>query len=325
MVVLMLLAGCRGAKPSVGQSGVAASPSEQLFPIKQHGKWGYMNAQGKIIISPRFNEADEFSEGLAYADQTFIDTTGKSVINLMPVLQRQIAVEHQFSGGVVLLSDIGHHGFVQNLGGPGVLAQVAGGASGYALMNHQGDVVVPPYPLIMPFAGGLAPVRLNGGIAMVNTAGQIAVPAGNYWSVPECGEGLCAVASIVDPDHRWGYIDTQGKAVIAPQFHWAHGFVEGRARVWIIDQPPRAWGFIDKTGSVVIANEYDAEDDFSDGMAAVKKNARWGFIDPGGRIAVDFVYPDPPGRFHGGLARVTLDGKMTYIDKQGRSVWTSTE
>src|SRR5262245_31023538 len=37
----------------------------KLYPVRQHGKWGFINREGKIMISPRFDEAEEFTEGLA--------------------------------------------------------------------------------------------------------------------------------------------------------------------------------------------------------------------------------------------------------------------
>ena len=44
---------------SFGQS------SDELFPVKQKGKWGYFDKTGKIIIKPQFDDAGNFYEGLA--------------------------------------------------------------------------------------------------------------------------------------------------------------------------------------------------------------------------------------------------------------------
>ncbi|MFM7794047.1 MAG: WG repeat-containing protein, partial [Microcystis panniformis] len=43
----------------------AGNFSSGLAPIKINNKWGYINKQGKIIISPQFDSASEFAQGLA--------------------------------------------------------------------------------------------------------------------------------------------------------------------------------------------------------------------------------------------------------------------
>ena len=59
--------------------------SSLLFPVKQDGKWGYIDKTGKIVINPQFDSATSFSKGLArvvIGDKWgYIDKTGKIVIN----------------------------------------------------------------------------------------------------------------------------------------------------------------------------------------------------------------------------------------------------
>ena len=51
----------------------------------------------------------------------------------------------------------------------------------------------------------------------------------------------------VEQNGKYGFIDSTGKTVIAPQFDSAGLFSEGLARVQIGDK----WGFIDKTGKML--------------------------------------------------------------------------
>jgi hypothetical protein len=47
---------------------VGQSPQKEmvsLFPILLNGKWGYINANGDVVIEPQFDSAGEFREGLA--------------------------------------------------------------------------------------------------------------------------------------------------------------------------------------------------------------------------------------------------------------------
>lgn len=64
--------------------------SKRLFPIRYNHKSGFIDRNGNIIIEPRFDGVDEFSEGLAAARiggrDLYIDEEGK------------IAIETGFSG-----------------------------------------------------------------------------------------------------------------------------------------------------------------------------------------------------------------------------------
>jgi hypothetical protein len=55
--------------------------SRNLFPIVQNQKWGFIDVKGQIVITPQFDYAREFSEGLAAASVGkkwgYIDETGK--------------------------------------------------------------------------------------------------------------------------------------------------------------------------------------------------------------------------------------------------------
>src|SRR5262245_26129532 len=56
-----------------------------LFPIFQKGKTGFIDKKGQVVITPQFDAADVFSEGLALVSvggkYGFINTKGELVIN----------------------------------------------------------------------------------------------------------------------------------------------------------------------------------------------------------------------------------------------------
>ncbi len=53
------------------QFDAAGEFAEGLAPVQTNGKWGYIDRSGKLAITPRFDLADPFSsDGLALVAQT---------------------------------------------------------------------------------------------------------------------------------------------------------------------------------------------------------------------------------------------------------------
>jgi len=83
--------------------------------------------------------------------------------------------------------------------------------------------------------------------------------------------------------------------------------------------PGRCW-FINQKGQIAISPRKPEEaDDFSESLAAVKVDAKWGFIDHSGVMAIAPQF-EQVRQFNGGLARVMSHGKWGYIDRRGRQV-----
>lgn len=115
----------------------------------------------------------------------------------------------------------------------------------------------------------------------------------------------------------WGYLDRQGKPVIAPAFDETHGFSEGLAPAASNDK----WGYIDASGRWAIAPAYREARHFSDGLAIVEnEDGMDGVIDRSGRWIV------PPGYlsiwpYENGLAQArTKAWGEELLDRQGRVV-----
>src|SRR5688572_30172720 len=60
------------------------TPGSQLYPIRDHGKYGYMNPQGELTIPVMYDNAQFFYEGLAAVKVNgkygFIDNLNKMII-----------------------------------------------------------------------------------------------------------------------------------------------------------------------------------------------------------------------------------------------------
>ena len=60
---------------------------------------------------------------------------------------------------------------------------------------------------------------------------------------------------------------------------------------------------------------------FDEGLVCVEnEDSLWGFLDEDGREVIPCQWDDPAW-FYGGLAEVQKDGKMAYIDREGKVVW----
>ena len=106
--------------------------------------------------------------------------------------------------------------------------------------------------------------------------------------------------------------------VIEPQFSSAEGFSDGMS---IIRDDHDRYGFIDESGHVVIPPYYEKANFFSDGLARVTLEGRECFIDKNGKVAFyckNKVY----GPYYDGIALIHNIGKGGYgfVDKTGAYV-----
>src|SRR5215210_5075611 len=72
--------------PLFSASQAQKKETSGLFPVRQDGKWGYINKAGEVVIKLQFDDAWDFSEGLAYvrvgSRRGIIDASGKMVVDL---------------------------------------------------------------------------------------------------------------------------------------------------------------------------------------------------------------------------------------------------
>jgi hypothetical protein len=107
ILTLAILPGCTATKSSVPQDrntpnnfqiaepampNAAATPVlNALYPISSSGKFGYLNANGNIVVQPKYDLGMDFNDGYALVMLNkkwgFIDSTGKEVIPLQFINQ----------------------------------------------------------------------------------------------------------------------------------------------------------------------------------------------------------------------------------------------
>jgi hypothetical protein len=257
---------------------------EGLGEVEVNGRWGFINAAGKVVITPRFNQVNHpFKEGVAVVRSGAIIETPKA----------------------------------------GELGRLAGKCSyidkrGRTVWEHPGPARPFSEGLAAVCVGakwGMLSESFFGREAkwgFINSRGEMVIPAKYYDVSLHFSEGL---AAFEDPNLKDGYINHAGEVVIEPRYLWAFRFSEGLAGV----KNKEGWGFINKEGQVVIPLKYDSVRSFSEGLAAVKKNDKWGVINKAGEVVISFKY-NYIRKFSEGLAAAEKDKKWGYIDYTGSVV-----
>jgi hypothetical protein len=260
---------------------------EGLAPVKLNGKWGYIDKNKNEIIPLKYDYALGFNQhlqGLALVKLNskchYIDTKGN---------RWKYDEAYDFNESLARVMLNGKWGYID---------------------RNKNEVI----PLNYIYAGdfnlflqGLAYVGLkNGKCHYIDTKGKRRYD--QAWSFNEHLQGL-ALVKLSDKCH---YIDTNGNRW---KYDEAYSFYESLARVMLNGK----WGYIDRNKNEVIPLKYDYALSFNQhlqGLAMVKLNDKCHYTDTkGNRWKYDEAYG-----FHEGLARVMLNGKWGYIDKNKNEV-----
>ena len=171
VILALLVTACGRQQTSEQTSGM-----NPLFPAPLGTAWGFIDNRGKIIIAPRFEAAQPYSEGLAAVKREgrwgYIDRNGSEVI---PIRYRTV---QSFRNGVAIVdTGLPDHpvGLIDTSGswvtqplfrslsaadGPdGLLLGQKEPAEGFGFYDRSGNLVLGPYFLAFPFAQGRARVK----------------------------------------------------------------------------------------------------------------------------------------------------------------------
>jgi hypothetical protein len=303
-----------------------------LFPILIDGKHGYMDASGKTLITPQFDGAEDFSEARAAvrvgSKVGYIDDEGTIVIT--PQFEWGGPFRYGRAQVTMCCSEPGKNsarsGFIDTdgriIGSPTfgfttpfsdglAAAQFADGATGF--INRDGKLVIIGVLSFSGFSDGVAPaLRHPGGetTGFIDTQGK--------WVIEpqfEAAEGFANGLAPVKVGGRWGYISHNGKFVINPQFEEAGEFYDGWA---LVGDGGKRW-FVNTEGTQLGTAKFDGGREFRSGRAAVKISDHWGFVDESGTIVIQPQFA-AAGSFQNGLAHVLVAGKWAYITTSGEFV-----
>ncbi|QQS29078.1 MAG: WG repeat-containing protein [Sphingobacteriales bacterium] len=293
-----------------------------LAPVKDNGKWGYINDSGKFIVFPKFEFANEFTEGLAAVKVNglwgFINGNGKYVI------EPKFDDAYNYSENIARVKQNGQWGYIDKQGryltqhnyelagdfSDGLAPVLLGGKFGY--INSKGEYVLEPqFDDAYDFSEGVALVSLNGQWGYIDMSGNfVELPPSEDLS-NFISEGMAVVRS----NGKYGYLNTKGQFAIAPQFEDARHFSESLAAV----AKNRKYGYIDSNGNFGINPVFEDADYFTERLAAVRFNGYYGYINTAGTFVIVPQFEDAKP-FAEGLAKVRFEGRYGFINNRGEFV-----
>jgi hypothetical protein len=190
-------------------------------------KWGFIDKEGKVIISPQFAFSGNFSSSKCAVCNSdlkwgYIDKEGK------------ISINYQFDGGTAFINGMA---IVKLDDKWGVIDE-----KGKYIINPQFSAMIPDNEMFL--------FEQDEKWGWCDKSGKITINAQFKVAYPFKDNNLAAVKS----GEMYGYIDKEGKILINPQFDHAIPFNGGLGLV----SSSRKIGFIDTEGKYVINPQFDA-------------------------------------------------------------------
>ncbi|MBI4908246.1 MAG: WG repeat-containing protein [Acidobacteria bacterium] len=221
--------------------------------------YGFIDSIGQLLIGPDYDEAHNFSEGLAAVRKQekwgYIDKSGQVVIEC------RFDDAGAFSEGIAPVSVGGRYGYI----------------------NAQGDFAVSPtFARAGSFRCGRGNVRFgdpeDGPVGLVDRAGNI-IAKHRFQSLSAPCEDRATFDVYADLDRYsyFGYVDGNGNIVIEPSYFLARPFSEGLAAVTC--DPHGGSCYIDRTGERAFPGKFLSAREFRNGLAEVHTFTRNGYID----------------------------------------------
>lgn len=266
--------------------------------VKQNGKWGAVNGEGKTVIPITYDKialslSDEEIKAADLASED--DRAG-----LIEVKQKNLRGFYDRSGKRIIPVSYETRSFWKE----GFLA-VEGRDKKIGFYKKDGTKLTDPvYESVSDFEQGMAIVKSGGKYGYIDKRGKEIAPL--YQEAHFFADGLAAVKE----KNKWGVIDETGAYVIAPTYSNA-GPAYSDGLLAVRDNKEK-WGFIDKEGRTVIPFQYKSVHPlFHESMTAVQaENKLWGFVDNTGNVTAEPQFKAVLTPFSEGLAGVrTIDGK----------------
>ncbi|MFN8166833.1 MAG: WG repeat-containing protein [Bacteroidia bacterium] len=229
-----------------------------FLPILKNEKWGYQNENGEEMIPTKYEEAEEFSEGLAAVAVNglfgYVNKRGVEVI--VP----QFVEAEAFHEGVAVVMKDSLYGMINRTGE-------------WLIKPQYDDLSSPSENICVAVKGEKYGFLLKNGKSL---SGFVYDFAGDF-------KDGCAIVTV---NEKSGLINNSGKFIVEPQYDEMQYISGQRLKVSLTGK----WGMIDKHNQQILPIQYDAIGDFLSGLAIVTQNGKCGFVNDKGEIKIPLKY-----------------------------------
>lgn len=308
---------------------------DSLAVASLNGKQGFINLNGNIVISIKYEICNKFSEGLAAVRQNglygFIDKKGRMVIPCK-------------------YKEIGSDGFSEGLIGVSIDGEIEQSYEIWGYIDTTGETVIPFQEGLtgFPFKSGITACYRGSGpwldfidddgvpnyiinkkdgdddMVLMNKDGEFVSDFFEQIDSPD-GDG----SYVISGSSGMGVLNKYGEVVIPCKYSFiAHDF---NSEYVIVGHNGEngACGIISKTSGEFaipimykIANE--SEYTFKEGVIPLKKDGKIGYINESNQNLTPFIYDEAHG-FSEGFAVVKRYGKYGYVDRYGHDTFNVPE
>jgi hypothetical protein len=254
----------------------------KLYPIISNGKYGFMNAQGKLIIPALYNEVGPFQEGLAVVSKEelfgIIDKKNQVVVDF------QFDEILEFVNNRAIVRKENKYGVIDRLGKrifPLVFDDISLNESGiYDAVKEKKNSMYDLNFQVMPYVNGALTLSFSQSMSKEHP---------EFEFISELDR--TSKRAVVKVSGQLNYIDSTGKLILATPMEWfpdalsVAKFTDGFA----VYRKKDKFGLIDLNGKSVQKPVYESSGPFT-GFWPVKDKGNWALLDVKGKVVLPFEY-----------------------------------
>lgn len=284
------------------------SYEEGKIAVRKNKRWGYINTENVVIIDFIFDDALPFSEGLAPVKQGkmygVIDVSGKMIIQPIYSMVKQ-APNHIFS----VKKD-----------------------KKWGVIDGKDNTILPfIYDSMTEFSFGVSYVCVGQKHGFINLQGEFTLELTSEQNVypidfhksfeSTINFEFIAIVNIKGRrKYHWSIYSNKGELIAdSLKYNWINSFHKGIAAVCSYKDKHK-WGMINSQGELIVPCEYDKISPFFCGLAFASKGIYCGYIDENNRVKIPFKYK-AASTFYDNVAFVSTSGwNGHFIDTEGNVI-----